>query len=141
MTLKEFTAGMIKTLTAGGIKIFPDDFLSSIKTTPLNLPAESLIIGNEFFGSYEVMTASGNIFCHTDTLIRAKYIVYAGRKNKDCHIPEDEKEIEATVRNYEKYLDDIMRKISGEYKIQIPEGKETTSAVKDVFRILNLIRL
>lgn len=142
MTSKEFIAKKIKDFRAEGLKIFPGDFLLSNDTTSLSLISNALIVGSEFFGSYEVLTAEGSLFCSTETLANAKYIVYAGKqKNKEIKIPLNEKDIETSVKEYEKYLDGLLRQIKKEYKAQFPDGKDILSVVKEIFTLLNLSRL
>ncbi len=142
MTSKEFIAKKVKDIPAEGLKVFPDDFLISCEVTSLDLPQETLIIGNQFFGSYEVLTAKGSSFCQAESLTRAKYIVYAGKqKNKMIKIPLNEKDIETAVKNYEKYLDDLLRQIKKEYRVQFPDVKEIDPTINEIFRLLNLSRL
>lgn len=142
MTPKEFISQKTKEISEKGIQIFPENFLYPCKTEEVSVPYETLVIGNEFFGSYEVLTVAGESFCHTDTLFKAKYFVYAGRqKSKKFIIPVDEKDIEKIVRSYERYLDGILRQIEREYISLFPEKKDVSNIVSEVFRILNLKRL
>lgn len=142
MTSKEFITKEIKEISQEGVKIFPDDFLFPCDYNSLRLPPDALIIGNEFFGSYEVLTAKGDSFHHTDTLLKAKYLVYSGRqKDREIKIPEDEENIKTMVKNYEKYLDMILKQIEKDYKSSFPENKDFNNVVNEVFRLLNLNRL
>lgn len=142
MTGKEFISKKVKELSSEGIKNFPDDFIISCDTTSLTLPGETLIIGNEFFGMYEIITSKGNLFGQPESFIKAKYIVYSGKhRDKTISIPLEEKNIEAMVRNYEKYLDTILRQIDNEYIKNFPDGNELHSITNDIFRKLNLNRL
>ncbi len=142
MTSKEFITKKIREISEEGIKKFPDDFLSACEITTVTLPSGSLFIGNEFFGSYEVLTGNGDSFCHTDTLFRAKYYVYAGRqKERNVVIPVEEKDIETVVKDYEKYLDKMLKQIEKDYKSLNPENKNVNSVVNEIFRLLNLIRV
>lgn len=142
MTSKEFITKKIREISAEGIKKFPDDFLPACKTSEITLPTGFLSIGNEFFGSYEVLTTNGESFCHTDTLIKAKYYVYAGRKKeRKIKIPVEEKDIETSVKDYEEYLDKLLKHIENDYLSVNPENKDVYSIVNEVFRLLNLIRV
>ena len=142
MTSREFILKKVKELSDERLKIFPDDFLISCDTNPFNLPSETLIMGNEFFGSYEILTADGSSICQAESLSKAKYIVYADKQQrKEIKIPVNEKDTSAAVKNYEKYLDDILRQMEKEYKTWFPEGKDMHSVINEIFRILNLKRL
>jgi hypothetical protein len=139
---KEFISFKSKEISAAGIKIFPDDFLTSVENTTLILPSEALIMGNNFFGLYEVLTINGNSFCQTETLTKAKYIVYSGKqKKREIKIPVNEKDIEMAVKSYEKYLDDLLREIDKNYKSRFPESKDANIVGNEIFRTLNLSRL
>ncbi len=142
MNSREFISLKIKQITDEGIKKFPEDFLFPCDLSSFTLPSETLVIGNEFFGSYEVITTRGASFCHTDTIIKAKYLVYAGRnKDREIKIPTDDKNVELVVRDYEKYLDQKLKQLEKDYRKLFPENKDAASAVNEVFRILNLNRL
>ncbi len=141
MTSKEFISKKVKELSSGGIKSFPDDFIIPCDTSSLTLPEETLIIGNEFFGSFEILTSKGNTFDHSESLLKAKYIVYAGKgKNKKIQIPLDGNNIEIIVKNYEKYLDVLLKAIESEYRTKFPEGDEIHIVTNEIFRKLNLYR-
>jgi hypothetical protein len=142
LTGKEFIGKKVKELSTEGLKSFPEDFIFPCDSTSLNLPGETLIIGNEFFGSYEILTSKGNLFGKPESFIKAKYIVYAGKhRNKIISIPLEEKNIETMVRNYEMYLDTLLRQIENEYAGIFPDGIDLHSITNDIFRKLNLIRL
>jgi hypothetical protein len=142
LTPKEFITKKIREISEEGIQNFPDDFLFPCETDTTTLPSGSLLIGNEFFGSYEVLTVNGDSFCHTDTLLKAKYYVYASRKKeRNIKIPVNGKDIETVVKNYEKYLDKLLKQIENDYRSLNPEYKDVNSVVNEVFRLLNLKRL
>ena len=142
MTSKEFISKKVASFLSKGLNDFPANFIIPCSTIPLNIPSEILILGNEFFGSYEVLTTNGSLFGHAESFMKAKYIVYAGsQKNKKTVIPEKEKDIELIVKSYEKYLDVLLRQIEKEYNSEFPEGKELHSVSNEIFKKLNLIRL
>jgi len=142
LTSKEFIKNKLKELSGRGVKNFPDNFLFPCEVNEITLPPESLIIGNELFGNYEVITIKGHPFCHTDTLLKAKYIVYAGKqKDRKIKIPVNERDIEAAIKNYEKYLDTMLRETEKDYRKLFPENKDVNNIVNEVFRLLNLNRL
>ena len=141
MTLKEFIGKKVKELSSKG-KSFPDDFIIPCKMTSLTLPDETLIIGNEFFGSFEILTSKGTTYELTNSMIKAKYIVYAGKhRNETIQIPREENDIEIVVKNYEKYLDGLLKQIESDYQTKFPEGDEIQIASNEIFRKLHLYRL
>ncbi len=142
MTSKEFITKTVKQISAGGVRIFPDDFPTAGKTVPVKLPPQTLILGSEFFGSREVLTTGGSLFCHAESLARAKYLVYAAaRKNSEISIPVKDEDIESVVKKYEKYLDGILKETEKEYRSLFPEDRDVSPVVNEVFRLLNLKRL
>lgn len=142
MTPKEFISRKIEEISRQGVKIFPDDFLLPCETTGINLPSAALVIGNEFFGRYEVLATGGDLFLHTDTLIKAKYLVYSSRlKEREIKIPVDIQFIETIVKNYESYLDKMLKLIEKDYKVSFAGGKDLNIIANEIFRILNLKRL
>lgn len=142
MTSKEFITKTVKQITDEGVPVFPDDFLPPCETVPFKLPSQTLVLGNEFFGSREVLTTDGSLFCHSESLARAKYLVYAsGRKNREINIPVNDDDIETAVKNYGKFLDSVLKKTEKEYRTAFPESKDVNTVTNEVFRMLNLKRL
>jgi hypothetical protein len=142
LTSKEFITKTVKQITNEGIPVFPDAFLPQCETVPFKLPSRTLILGNEFFGLREVLTSDGSLFCHSESLSRARYLVYAsGIKDREVKIPINESDIEIAVKNYGKFLDSVLRKTEKEYRSLFPESKDANSVINEVFRILNLKRL
>ncbi len=141
MTEKEFISGWTKKIEEAGIKNFPDDFIENLTTKEFNLPGKALVIGQEFFGSYEILTIDGDSFLHVKSYIQAKYIIYANRlKPKIILIPLTESEIKTIVSNYENYLDEILKKIKLDYNKIFPDGKNSILSANEIFKILNLTR-
>ena len=142
MTSKEFITITVQKISDEGILLFPDNFLPPCETAPFKMPGQTLILGNEFFGSREVLTVDGSLFGHTESLSRAKYLVYAaGKKDREINIPVEDNDIEAVVKSYEKYLDTILKRVEKEYRSLLPEGKNANHVINEVFRLLNLKRL
>lgn len=142
MTPKEFISRQTKDISEKGILKFPEDFLFPCETEDIILPNDTLVMGNEFFGSYEVLTVKGESFCHTNTITKAKFLVYAGRRRgREISIPVSPEDIETIVKNYEKYLDTILRKIERDYRSTFDDDKDVNNIVSEVFRLLNLNRL
>ncbi|MDP3148008.1 MAG: hypothetical protein Q8N83_02645 [Ignavibacteria bacterium] len=124
-----------------GIKIFPDEFLSSGETKTISVPAKILIMGEEFFGSYEILSADRKVVYQASTYSEAKYLIYASRKKTaEIIIPSSEEEIKQAVLQYEKYLDSIMKEIVSLYKKTFPEEKNSLFVMNEILMILNLVR-
>lgn len=143
MNGKEFISSWISKLVSDGIKNFPSDFISlKNKYIELRLPGKTLVIGEEFFGNYEIITPDGISVFHADNYIQAKFILYANRNTPELiHIPSDETELKKSVRAYEFYLDSIIKEIETDYKKYFREEKNSKFAVNEIFRQLNLVRV
>jgi len=57
MTEKEFISSRVSRLASDGIKIFPSDFIVIKDYKELRLPGKTLLIGEEFFGKYEILAS------------------------------------------------------------------------------------
>lgn len=141
LTEKEFIAKTVETLNKKGIKIFPDEFLSSSALKTISISAKVLIMGEEFFGSYEILSADRKVIYQASTYSQAKYLIYASRKKTaEINIPLSEEEIKQSVLQYEKYLDSLMKEIVSIYKKNFPEGKNSLFIMNEILMILNLVR-
>lgn len=141
MTEKEFADGWINKLNDKGLKKFPQDFFSSNEYRQINLPGKGLILGKEFFGNFEILTADGSPVLQAGTFNQAKYIIYSSRsKPESIKIPLDENEIKEANSAYESYLDSMIKMIEKDYKNNFAEGKNSRSVVNEIFRKLNLTR-
>jgi len=138
----DFIFSKSKELSLSGIKSFPIDFINSKNYSEIEVPNKVLILGKEFFGSYEVSSATGDFVMTFTNESEAKYVVYASsnRKNK-IKIPNDSALIKKAVEDYEKYLDQFLQDIKNDYMKKINSGKNFTSVSNEIFKKLNLIRL
>lgn len=142
MNEKDFIFSKSKDLSLSGLKNFPRDFCNSKNSREIDVPEKVLVLGKEFFGSYEVTSATGDFIMTFQNELEAKYLVYASqnRKNK-IKIPLDQSVIRSCVEEYEKYLDNILLEIKNEYHRKINNGKNITSVSNEIFKKLNLTRL
>ncbi len=141
MTEKEFISGLTSGLNQKGIKVFPVEFINPKNAKQIKAPGKTLIPGEQFFGSYEVITTDGTLFYQANSHYEAKYIVYANLNNPQfINIPDNEADIKSAVTKYESCLDSIIKIIETEYRKTFPEGKNSTQIVNNVFRLLNLVR-
>lgn len=143
MNEKIFISSWISRISSDGIKIFPSDFLSEkIICNEITLPGKTLLIGEEFFGHYEIITADGDSVIRTDSYLKAKYILYANRNTPEkIFMPGNEDEVKRTVRSYELYLDSLIKEIETDYKKNFPGEKNSKTVVSEIFRQLNLVRV
>jgi len=139
---KDFIFSKSKELQLSGLKSFPAAFTDLKQTQSIEVPDKQLILGKEFFGSFEVTTPSGDFVLTFSNETEAKYIVYAStnRINK-IKIPKEAESINKIVEEYEKYLDTILQEIRRDYTKRFPTGKNLTLVSNSIFKKLNLIRL
>ena len=142
MSEKDFIFSKSKDLSISGIKSFPVDFIQSKSLNTIEVPDKVLVLGKEFFGSFEVTSATGDFVLTFNNEFEAKYVVYASqnRKNK-IKIPHDLMSIKKAVEDFEKYLDQLLQEIKKEYLKKISNGKNFTSVSNEIFKKLNLTRL
>ena len=142
MSEKDFIFSKSKDISLSGLKSFPIDFCNSKTLTTIEVPEKVLLLGKEFFGSYEVSSATGDFVVTYNNEFEAKYVVYASqsRKNK-IKIPSDLVVIKKAVEDYEKYLDQILQEIKKDYLKKFSNEKNLTSVSNEIFKKLNLTRL
>ncbi len=142
MSEKEFITSSASKLASDGIKNFPRDFIELKEHTELKLPGKTLLIGEEFFGKYEIHTAEGNSVFHAENYQQAKYILYTNRETPHLiHLPVNDTELKAGVQKYELYLDNIIKNIEADYKKSFPDQKNSKLVANEIFKLLNLVRV
>jgi hypothetical protein len=139
---KDFIYSKSKELSLSGLKRFPIDFITSKSLKTIEVPDKLLVLGKEFFGSYEISSAAGDFVLTFNNLFEAKYVVYASqqRKNK-IEIPAEISSIKKSVEDYEQYLDELLQHIKKDYLKKFNNGKNFTSVSNEIFKKLNLARL
>jgi hypothetical protein len=139
---KDFIFSKSKELQLSGLKSFPAAFTDLKQSQTIDVPDKQLLLGKEFFGSFEVTTPSGDFVLTFSNENKAKYIVYASTsRTNNVKIPKDLESIKKVVEDYEKYLDTILLEIRKEYTRRFPTGKNLTLVSNSIFKKLNLIRL
>ena len=142
MNEKDFIFSKSREFQLAGIKNFPLDFVNSKNFNVIEVPGKELVLGKEFFGSYEVSTIVGDFLLTFNNSHEAKYIVYASKNRKDTiKIPKESDNIKSAVENYEKYLDQLLQGVKKDYFARFNNGKNFTSVSNEIFKKLNLIRL
>jgi hypothetical protein len=139
---KDFIFSKSKDLSLSGIKNFPIDFQNSKRLNTIEVPEKVLVLGKEFFGSYEISSAAGDFVLTFNNLFEAKYVVYASQhRKKQIKIPGELSNIKKSVEDYELYLDELLQEIKKDYVKKINHGKNFTSVSNEIFKKLNLTRL
>jgi len=142
VTESDFIFSKTRELSLSGIKNFPIDFYNLKNFTEIDVPDKVLVLGKEFFGSYEVSSTSGDFVMTFSNEFEAKFIVYASRNKKNkIKIPRDSESIENAVEEYEKYLDMLLQDIRNDYLKKINNGKNFSAVSNEIFKKLNLTRL
>lgn len=140
MTKKEFVEYWKTKLISEGIKTFLDDFLDNVETLQKIIPAKTLILCSELFGTFEVITIDGEIITKAKDYTEAKYYVYASQQRKsEMKLPVDRNRIPLIVKKYEQYIDKIITEVTKDFKKSFPDTKET-NPVTEILKALNLVR-
>lgn len=142
MSEADFIFSKSKELQLAGIKGFPLEFIDKKNLSEIEVPDKMLVLGKEFFGSYEVTSATGDFALSFTNESEAKYIVYASRNRKrKIKVPRDPASIKKSVDEYENYLDNLLLDIRKDYLKKFSNGKNFTSVSNEIFKKLNLTRL
>lgn len=140
MTEKEFAKNWIATIQKQ-LRIFPDDFIGEVETINFPMPGKLLILGNQIFGGYEILTVEQDVFYQTEDFFQAKYILYANRNSpKIIKIPKEKVDLINAVQNYEKHLDEIFKKLRDDFKSTYPESQRLHFIFTEIMNKLNLQR-
>lgn len=141
MNNKDFIKQYVEKITSDGVKNFPEDFISTTKLQKVKLPGKALHLGEEFFGSFELLNSEGESFLQVNDFNRAKYLIYSNKNlPAEILIPDNDDEIKKSVKNYELYLDNIIKDIRSALSKAAIEIKHSSYIISEIFRILNLVR-
>ncbi len=141
MTEKDFINIWFENIKKG-FREFPYSFISSVDTEELEMPGKNLLLTPPLFDYYEIVDIDGNIIFHTNNYFKAKYILYANRsKPLKITIPRNSQDIEAIVKSYENYIDEILRAIERDYKKSFSQSRNFANVSNQIFNLLNLIRI
>lgn len=140
MTEKEFAVQYIEKIK-GEIKNFPDDFLKKDNCDELLLPGKLLFLPSPLFNCYQIIDEAGETIYSTDDQYKAKYVIYANRiKPVRLLIPKTDLRVYEVVRDYERYLDNLLKEIETEFKQTFPNSKGFKRISAQIFNSLNLVR-
>ena len=141
MKEREFISYWLQNLQQDGIKEFPQDFILGENLTEIILPGKTLILGKEFFGTYEILTVDGDLYLQVQSFYQAKYIIYANKNfPKEIKMPLNENDISTSVLAYENYIDSLIRLIGLDYKKKFTGEKNQQTVINNILRAINLIR-
>lgn len=141
MNEKDFIENTFTKILSSNLRKFPADFLEPDLLINIPVPVKTLVLGNEFFGKFEIITTDGEQVYQADTLNEAKFFIYSSaERNGSACLPKDKDRINKAIEEYHKYLDNILRMIKSEYKMAFPEGKDILSVSNKILQKLNIIR-
>ena len=141
MNLKLFIDHWVNKIQSDGIKKFPHHFIAEQNLQSHSIPAKTLVIGQEFFGSYEIITTDGEQVYQAQDHDEAKFFVYSSReRNGKAYLPKEKAQIKMIINLYHSYLDDLLNQIKKDYKRNFPDEKDLHSVTSEIFKRLNLIR-
>ncbi len=119
---------------------FPDDYINEIKTDNFKLPGRSFSITSELFGQYELMDIDENRVIQTEDYYLVKFLLYTNRtKPNSVSIPIERDEVKATVKEYEKLLDSIIKDVMENIKVVLPNSDQLKLS-NQIFNLINLKR-
>ena len=140
MTEKDFAAQYVEKIKRE-LKNFPDDFLGKDDCEELLLPGKLLFLPSPLFNCYQIIDEAGETIYSTDDQYRAKYVIYANRtKPVRLRMPKTDLRVYEIVRDYERYLDALLKEIETEFKKNFPNSKGFRRISAQIFNSLNLIR-
>lgn len=141
MNEKLFINDWVNRCTSEGIKNFPVDFINESDLEKKTVPAKTLIIGQEFFEAYEIITTEGESVYQARNYDEAKFIVYSARNRSGFfYLPKDLSQLKPILKLYDEYLDSLLTKMLTDCKKTFPGENNFHSISNEIFRILNLIR-
>lgn len=141
MNEKSFIENWVSNVLSSGIKEFPLHFIIELQLDIISIPIKTLVIGQEFFGAYEIITTDGESVYQATSYDEAKFIVYSSKeRNGKAYIPKDKSVIKSILDSYNNYLDDLLNRIKKDYKKNFHDGKNMHAVSNEIFQKLNLIR-
>ena len=141
MTTREFEKLWEDRILNDYLKNFPDDYINIEGCTELVMPGKTLTMGSELFGTHEVVDSEGTTHFAVENYLEAKYIIYSNRKlPSTILVPRNEEEINEAVKEYENFLDTVLKRIESDFKNEFPESKDSVAVTNRIFSNLNLQR-
>jgi hypothetical protein len=136
-----FIENWISKVQSSGVRQFPLHFIDESQLDIVSIPIKTLVIGQEFFGAYEIITTDGESVYHANNYDEAKFIVYSSKeRNGKSYLPKDRSMTKTLVDSYNNYLDALLAQIKNDYKKNFKDGKNVNGVSNEIFKKLNLIR-
>lgn len=141
MTIREFEKTWEKRILKDYLRSFPDEYIDKSGGHEVTMPGKTLTMGSELFGSHEVVDSEGIAHFTVPNYLEAKYIVYANRTlPPNIIVPDNEDELNEAVKEYENFLDTLLKRIESDFKSEFPDSKESVAVTNRIFSSLNLQR-
>lgn len=141
MNEKYFVENWISKIHSSGIKQFPLEFIDGSQLETIIIPVKTLVVGQEFFGTYDVITTDGQSIYQTSNIDEAKFFVYSSKeRNGKAYLPKEKSKMKNLLNTYNHYLDELLNQIKLDYKKYFPEGKNLQAVSNEIFKKLNVIR-
>jgi hypothetical protein len=139
---KIFIEYWINKIQSEGLKKFPLHFIDESLLEIFSIPIKTLVLGQEFFGAYEIITTNGEQVYQASTLEEAKFFIYSSKeRNGKAYLPNNRALIKSNLEAYNAYLDSMLEEIKKDYRKNISDGKNLLAVSNEIFQKLNLIRL
>jgi hypothetical protein len=136
-----FVENWLSKIHSSGIRKFPFHFIDESQLDSISIPIKTLVVGQEFFGAYEIITTDGESVYHASNYDEAKFIVYSSKeRNGKSYLPKDRIMIKTLVDSYNNYLDDLLTQVKSDYKKHFKDGRNVNAVSNEIFKKLNLIR-
>ena len=127
-----FIENWLTKVQSSGIRKFPHHFIDESQLDNISIPIKTLVIGQEFFGAYEIITTDGESVYHASNYDEARFIVYSSKeRNGKTFIPKDRSIIKSLIDSYNNYLDDLLAQIKNDYKKNFQDGKNILGVIME----------
>jgi hypothetical protein len=141
MTVREFEKIWEDRILNDYLKNFPDEYINKEDCRELTMPGKTLTMGSELFGSHEVVDSEGVAHFTVENYLEAKFIIYSNRiLPSTVRVPVNEEKMNEAIKEYENFLDTVLKRIESDFKNEFPESKESLAVTNRIFSNLNLQR-
>ncbi len=141
MTEKEFVKVWVDKFREEIEREFPDDFIPCNDCESFENNGKRLLLGAEFFGSFELIDANHNSVLTLPTLEEAKYFIYASRQKPDIiRVPKSKEQIINAVKAYDEYLDNFLHLVLEDFQGKFSDSSAFNKIAAKIFLSLDLQR-
>jgi len=125
-----------------GVRKFPEGFVkgrSRVKCREISVPAGELKLGESFFDTQEICNEEGQHVMEVGSEERAKFIVYAKRKDEFViKVPESKIIIKKAVQEYEIYLKELSKDLYRAFMEKCGDHNRAENLTRQVFEDFGL---